>query len=130
MENGKMKMDNEKAKFKKDFKERIYSLVLRTLKFLSALPKNEVARTATNQLTRSITSVLANYVEAQSASSKKEFAIFFQYSLKSANESAMWLELLRDTNNGKVEEIQSILKELNAITKILAVSVLTLKNKR
>lgn len=123
-------MENDRAKFKKDFKERLYQLVLTTLKFLSALPKNDVARVITNQLTRSITSILANYVEAQSASSRKDFLNFFQYSLKSANESLLWLELLRDTHNGDSAEITGLLRELEEMTKILAASVLKLKGKR
>lgn len=82
------------------------------------------------QLLRSGTSVLANYVEANSASSKKDFINFFTHSLKSANESKVWLALLRDTRKSSAAEVGPLLKELEEIANILASSILTLKGKR
>jgi len=64
------------------------------------------------QLLRSGTSVLANYIEANSASSKKDFINFFTHALKSANESKVWLTLLRDTDKGDRTELEWLLKEL------------------
>jgi four helix bundle protein len=115
---------------KQNLKPRIYQFVLQLLSFLNALSRNEAARVICLQLTRSGTSVLANYVEGQSASSRKEFLNFLQYSLKSANESILWLELLRDTGNGDANRVVKLLKELEEITRILAASVLKLKGKR
>jgi four helix bundle protein len=82
------------------------------------------------QLLRSGTSVIANYAEANSASSKKDFINFFTYSLKSANESKLWLSLLKDTNKGDSKELKWLLDELIEISKVLAFSILTLKNKK
>ena len=76
------------------------------------------------------TSVLANYIEANSASSKKDFINFFSHSLKSANESKVWLTLLRDTNKGDQEELKRLLDELIEIANIIASSILTLKGKK
>lgn len=82
------------------------------------------------QLLRSGTSVLANYIEAGSASSKKDFINFFTHSLKSANESEIWLNLLRDTSNGDRVESDFLFKELREISNIIASSILTMKGKR
>ncbi len=82
------------------------------------------------QFLRSGTSILANYIEANSASSKKDFINFFTHSLKSANESKVWLVLLRDTNKGDKNELKWLLKELIEIANILASSILTLKGKK
>ena len=82
------------------------------------------------QLLRSGTSVLANYIEANSASSKKDFINFFTHALKSANESKVWLTLLRDTDKGDRTELEWLLKELIEIANVLASSILTLKGKR
>ena len=82
------------------------------------------------QLLRSGTSVLANYIEANSASSKKDFINFFTHALKSANESKVWLTLLRDTDKGDRTELEWLLKELGEIANVLASSILTLKGKR
>jgi four helix bundle protein len=103
---------------------------LRLLKFISALPKNEITKVIINQLIRSGTSILANYIEALASSSKREFINFFQYCLKSANESKMWLTLLRDTNNGNKKEINDLLKELTEISNIFASAIINLKGKK
>ena len=123
-------MENDNVKFKNEFKKRIYSWVLRLIKFLDKLPKDSVCNVIGNQLLRSGTSVLANYIEANSASSRKDFTNFFTHSLKSANESKMWICLLRDTQKGNREELDWLLKELIEISNIIASSILTLKNKK
>ena len=82
------------------------------------------------QLLRSGTSVLANYIEANSASSKKDFINFLSHDLKSDNESKVWLTLLRDTDKGDRTELEWLLKELIEIANVLASSILILKGKR
>jgi len=123
-------MENDSSKFKNDFKKRLYDWVLRLIKFIDNLPKDSVCGVLGKQLLRSGTSVLANYIEANSASSRKDFINFFTHSLKSANESKMWLTLLRDTDKGNQEELSWLLKELIEIANVLASSILTLKGKR
>jgi four helix bundle protein len=80
-------MENDNLKFKNEFKKRLYSWVLRLIRFIDKLPKDPVCYVMGKQLLRSGTSILANYIEANSASSKKDFINFFTHSLKSANES-------------------------------------------
>ena len=87
-------MENDRAKFKKDFKARIYRWTLSLVKFTANLPKNLTTDVMGKQLMRSGTSVIANYIEANSASSKKDFTNFFTHALKSANESKVWLFLI------------------------------------
>ena len=123
-------MENDKSKFKNEFKKRLYSWVLRLIKFIDKLPRNSVCDVMGKQLLRSGTSVLANYVEANSASSKKDFINFFNHSLKSSNESKVWLTLLRDTDKGDKNELNWLLKELLELSNIIASSILTLKGKK
>lgn len=123
-------MQNSSAKFKVEFKKRLYTFVLRLLKFIAALPKDILSETMAKQLIRSGTSVLANYVEANSASSKRDFINFFTHSLKSANESKVWLALLRDMGKGSSKESEALLGELGEISNIIASSIITLKSKR
>ncbi|MDD3102475.1 MAG: four helix bundle protein, partial [Patescibacteria group bacterium] len=105
-------MENDNVNFKNEFKKRLYNWVLRLIKFIDKLPKDSVCNVLGKQLLRSGTSILANYIEANSASSKKDFINFFTHSLKSANESKVWLTLLRDTDKGDKNELQWSLKEL------------------
>jgi four helix bundle protein len=123
-------MQKENENIKNAFKKRLYSFVLRLIEFIDALPKDNVSRKIGDQLLRSGTSILGNYVEAQSAASKKEFVNYFNISLRSTNESKMWLALLRDSHRAKSESVQWFLCELNEFSKIFASSILTAKGKR
>lgn len=123
-------MENDNAKFKNEFKSRLYKWVLRLVKFIDSLGKGNVNEVMGKQLLRSGTSILANYVEANSASSRKDFTNFFTHSLKSANESKVWLSLLKDLDRGDKVELDWLLKELIEIAKVIASSILTLKGKR
>ncbi|MCF7906741.1 four helix bundle protein [Patescibacteria group bacterium] len=123
-------MQNDSVKFKSDFKKRLYDWVLRLIKFIDSLHKDSVCNVMGKQLLRSGTSILANYIEANSASSKKDFINYFTHSLKSANESKVWLALLRDANKGDKDKLKWLLQELIEIANILASSILTLKGKK
>ncbi len=121
----------ENTEFKQNFKKRIYALILKIIKFIELLPKNDdVCRIIRNQLIRSSTSIGANYIEAMDGSSRKDFTNFLSHSLKSANESKFWLALLRDTNKGNKDQTQVLLKELIEISNILGSSIRTLRMKK
>jgi len=123
-------MKNEKEKFKTEFKLRIYRWVLDLVKFLDELPKDIISQKMVDQLFRSGGSIGANYIEAQASSSKKDFINFLHHSLKSSNESKFWLAVLRDTGRADKNKIESLLRELVEISKILGASLITLKGKR
>ena len=123
-------MENDRLKFKNKYKKRLYKFVLKLIEFLDNLPKDNVSKRLGDQLLRSGTSILGNYVEGQSASSKKDFTNYFNYSLKSTNESKLWITLLRDSKRAMPEQVNWFLEELDEISKIFASSILTLKGKR
>ncbi len=123
-------MENDKEKFKKEFKARIYNFILKLIKFIDNLPKNRAADIISKQLLRSGTSIGANYIEAQAASSKKDFTNFFHYSLKSANESKFWIAILKDSGKANKESADELLKELIEISNILGSSIITLKKRK
>ncbi|MDD5145366.1 MAG: four helix bundle protein [Candidatus Pacebacteria bacterium] len=113
-----------------DFKRRLYQFVLRLIRFVDKLPENRTTRILGDQLVRSGTSILANYIEGKAASSRKDYTNFFNHSLKSANESKVWLAILKDLNYDKTMETEWLLNELTEISRIFASSILTLKGKR
>jgi len=124
-------MQNDNEKFKNEFKKKLYKFVLRLIKFIDGLDKNDsTCRIVGNQLLRSGTSILANYIEAKSASSKKDFINFFTHSLKSANESKMWLTLIRDSGKRTGKELDFLLSELIEVSNVLATSILTMKGRK
>lgn len=79
------------------------------------------------QLLRSATSIGANVVEAKNSSSRLEFKRFYEIALKSANETLYWLNLLKDGYELNDEKLSFLLREVDELTRILAVSVLKLK---
>ena len=123
-------MQNDKSKFKKDFKKWLYNFILKLIEFIDKLPTDNVSKRIGDQLLRSGTSIIGNYIEGESASSKKDFINYFNTSLKSTNESKLWLALLRDSKRVKPEEVSWFLKELSEFANIFASSILTLKRKK
>lgn len=122
-------MENDKSKFKKEFKSRLYKFVIKLVELIDKLPKDRVGFRIGDQLLRSGTSILGNYIEAESASSKRDFTNSFNTSLKSTNESKLWISLLRDTKRISSEDAEWFLKELGEFANIFASSLLTLKGK-
>ncbi|MHB0945711.1 MAG: four helix bundle protein [Sedimentisphaerales bacterium] len=123
-------MKNDKEKFKNDFKRRLYNFALRIIELLDGLKIDNVSKRLGDQLLRSGTSILANYIEGQTASSKKDFTNYFHIALKSANESKVWLALLRDSKRIPPDKAKWFLDELNEIANIFGSSILTLKGKK
>jgi four helix bundle protein len=122
-------MKNENSKYKMKLKDRTYQYSIKMIEFLDNLPKDTSAQIISKQLLRSATSIGANIVEAQASSSKKDFTKYFNYSLKSANESVYWLNLLKDAKKINNNQIEYLLNETKELAKILGSSILTLKGK-
>ena len=123
-------MQNDKQEFKEQFNGRVYRFALDIITFVERLPKGQASRIMSDQLLRSATSIGANVVEAQGAPSRKDYANFFAYALKSANETKFWLGLLRDSRKAEREATDKLLGEVTEIAKILATSILTLRSKK
>jgi four helix bundle protein len=97
-----------------------------TITILNSKNQNAIG----DQLLRSGTSILSNYIEGQAASSKKDFIKYFETSLKSTNESKVWIAILKDTGRVRIKEAEWFLNELVEIANIFASSILTLKGKK
>lgn len=118
----------EREKFKKELKLRIYKWTVRSTKYLRILSqrKERIIWVIVDQLMRSGTSVGANYIEATGSPTTKDFRKFLAYSLKSCNESKYWLALIRDSGIDDSEELNWLLQEAVEIANILGKSVSTL----
>lgn len=125
-------MSNAKSNinFKTKFKKRLYKNTLELIQYIEKLDKSLVSRRIGDQLLRSGTSVIANYVEGLSGSSKKDFAKFVNIALKSSNESKLWLSLLKDSNKADKTVTNEFIREFDEISKILASSLITLRKNK
>ena len=69
-------------KHKSTLKDRSYQYSINLIRFIDTLSIDISTQIIKKQLLRSATSIGANIVEAQAASSKKDFINFYNYSLK------------------------------------------------
>jgi four helix bundle protein len=113
--------------FKKKLIERAFNLSRRVLALVDRFPNKRAAWVISDQLLRAATSIGANIIEAQAASSKKDFINFLNHALKSANETKFWLALAKDLDSELIAEINKLLNETEELTKILGSSITTLK---
>lgn len=113
-----------------DLKKRTYLYALEIIRFLESLSKDYISQVIGKQLLRSATSVGANIIEAQAASSRKDFINFYNHALKSANESKFWRGLIKDSGKASPDMIAPFLNETNELANILAASILTMKGKK
>ncbi len=113
---------------KDNLKYRAYVFSVEIVKYVANMNNTNVDKVIGDQLLRCGTSIGANIIEAQSGSSRKDFINFYNYALKSANESKFWLCLLRDSKIGKIKT-ENLLDECIQISNMLAKSILTLKGK-
>lgn len=128
MLNLKSQINNSNIK-SNNVKVRAYKFSLEIIKFVNELPNKSAFWVIGDQLLRSVTSIGANMIEAQAASSKRDFIKFYEIALKSANESKYWLSLLKDSYPELKDDCESFLSELNEISNMLGSSLLTLKGK-
>lgn len=112
-----------------DFGSRIKRFIVQLVQFVNSLPRDQASRVIGDQLLRSGTSIGANYFEARSASSRKDYTNYFNHSLKSANETMFWLDILLEVD-GNRETGRVLHDEAMQLAKIFASSILTLKGKR
>ena len=90
---------------------------------------NKVEAVLINQILRSGTSIGANVHEAQYAQGTKDFISKLEISLKEANETEYWLELLFETDCISEETYKQLSYDCVAIRRMLVSSVTTLKSK-
>jgi four helix bundle protein len=122
--------DRGKGEQTRQFKQRLYAFTLKLIEFIDKLPSDNASRRIGDQLLRSGTSIIGNYVEGLSGSSKNDLRNYFNHSLKSSNESNLWLMLLRDSGRAKTNEVVWLIDEVSQHSKIFTSSILTLKGKR
>lgn len=120
---------NNNKEFREKLIARAFSLARRTIMLVDKFPQKRSAWVISDQLIRAATSIGANIIEAQAASSRKDFVNFLNHALKSGNETKFWLELAKDLDGKSIEEIKELLKETDELARILGSSIVKLRNK-
>jgi len=114
---------------KYDLAERTTTFSKEVLAFLKTLKVNDLNRNIVNQVIRSSTSVGANYMEANGASSKKDFRNKIHICKKEIQETKYWLELLEEViDENKKDNLNKLQKEAHELTLIFNKISNTLNN--
>ena len=111
-------MDEEKSRYKVDLDKRLLNFSVKTIKFLQTLPYKREFDVFRYQLSKSATSIGANFEEAQSTT-YKEFVQKLRISLREANESKYWLRVIKELHIMNEQKTEELLKEVGEISKIL-----------
>ncbi len=102
-----------------ELRDRIKQYASSIIKLFTALPKKHpAAQTIGKQLLRSGTSVAANFREASRARTSAEFASKIEVCVQEADESDLWLELLRDDCGIQNEHLEHLLAETDELIAI------------
>jgi len=113
-----------------ELKTRTKNFALRILKLTAALPNSTEARVVRNQLSRSGTSVGANYRASCRARSKAEFISKMGNVIEEADESCYWMELIIEGDMLPEEKVAALLQEANELTAIMTASRKTAEENR
>jgi four helix bundle protein len=114
----------------KTLKDRTKQFALRVIHLVEALPKTAAGRAIGNQLTRSGTSVGANYRAACRGRSKADFIAKLGIVIEEADESAYWLELIMDAKLLKAERVMPLYQEAEELVAIFTATAKTAKKNR
>ena len=117
-------MNDENFNTKNDLKERSFEFTKRIIFLCQKLEQTPgVARTISNLLIRSGTSIGANIEEAHGSQSKADFTAKMYISCKEARETNYWLRLLIETKMISEKQLANLLDESNQLIAILTAIV-------
>lgn len=114
-------MDRETMRKRtKEFASRIVRLV-------ASLPNNRIGDVLGRQILKSGTSIGANYREALRSSSQRQFISMIEISLREAEETHYWLELIQDAGIFEPEMLLEIMDECRQLIAILTATAKSAK---
>ena len=100
--------------------DRTFKFGVNCIIFLRTLPRDFEYNVIKLQLTKSSTSIGANYEESQAGSSKADFKNKVRISLREARESNYWLRLIKALERSENEQLESLIQESKELKNILA----------
>jgi four helix bundle protein len=107
-----------------ELRQRTKNYASAVVRLYLALPKQRAeAQVIGRQMLRSGTSVAANFREASRARTTSEFISKLEVCIQEADETDLWLELLRDDCGISNEKIKDLLLETNELISIFVTMV-------
>ena len=109
-------MDNKQ--FGKQLEKRTKELAILIFKLSKSIQFTTENKVIKNQITKSGTSVGANYREANRARSKADFYHKIKICESEASETVYWLELIEELKLSEPENVKEVVKEANELLAI------------
>jgi len=104
-----------------DLEGRTFEFARKVALYIKQLPKNVSNLEYGRQVVAASGSVGANYIEANEALSKKDFAMRIKICRKEAKESAYWLRLIIETHENQYkDEGERLCREATELKKIFS----------
>jgi len=113
--------------YEKDIKERTLAYAVVMVKETLVLKKEGVEYALRDQLLRSGTSIGANVREAKASSSRRELIRYYEIALRSCEETEFWMNVIQLGYEMSKSRFESLLMELNEITRVLVTIINNLK---
>ena len=110
-----------------NLRDRTKKFALRVIRMVTALPKDDVARTIGKQVLRSGTAVAAIYREASRARSNAELSAKLGLVEQELDETLLWIELLVESEIVKLDRLQPLHEEAEDLLKIMVASIKRIK---
>lgn len=110
---------------KYDLEDRLIDFAVMALNVSENLPRTQTGLHIAGQLSRSGTSPAANYGEAQSAESRKDFIHKLKVSIKELKETRIWLKISMRKNYSERVPVEPVLEECQELIRILGKSIST-----
>ena len=114
---------------KTELMNRTKKFALNIILFVNVIPKNSINSVLCSQLLRAGTSVAANYRAVLRAKSRSDFIYKIKLIEEEADESAFWLELMRDSGLTYPQQLTTLFKEADELTAIFTQIGKTTKNR-
>lgn len=108
----------ENKDFAKQLEKRTKTFAITIIKLSSLLPNTPEGRVIRNQITKSGSSIGANYREANRARSKADFSNKISISESEASETVYWLEIIEELDWVENQKIQIAMLEANELLAI------------
>lgn len=108
----------ENKEFAKKLENRTRQFGISIIKLSANLPNTVEGKVIKNQITKSGTSIGANYREANRARSKPDFKNKIKISESEASETEYWLEIIKDLNWIEENHLSILSKEAKEILAI------------
>jgi four helix bundle protein len=113
-----------------DLRKRTKEFAVAVFRLCDSLPDTPSCRVVRRQLTRSASSVGANYRAACHARSKAEFLSKMSIVEEEADETEYWLELLDEVGAVPREQVRRFRDEAHQITSMVIASIKTARRKQ